>query len=184
MAGAKELNRLNGEINSCVKCRLFKTRIKAVPGEGTLGCEFMFLGQGPGREEDQTGRPFVGRAGKLLTGLIESAGLKRKDVFITSAVKCLPTPPLNRKPKPDEIKACFPYLLRQIEIMRPKKIVLLGVVALKLFFPEGSLKLLRGKWIQKDGLDYFISYHPAAGIRFQKFKKILAQDFAALNNEN
>ena len=140
----------------------------------------MFVGQGPGANEDKTGRPFIGRAGKLLTELIELAGLKRKNVFITSAVKCFPTPPPNRKPLDDELAACRGYLLRQIELIDPKKIVLLGDVAFKTFFPSEPLSKWRGKWRKQDGRDYFISYHPAAGIRFQKMKKILVEDFKNL----
>ena len=171
---------MKGEIRNCKKCRLAKTRINAVPGEGPVGPEFMFLGQGPGKEEDKTGRPFIGRAGKLLTELIESAGLKRENVFITSAVKCLPTPPLNRKPKPDELVACYPFFERQINLIKPRVIVLLGEVAFKTFFPKEKLKDLCGKWAERNGMIFFVTYHPAAGIRFKRIKKILFEDFTKL----
>lgn len=173
----KEFKQLNDEICACVKCRLSTTRQFAVPGEGPLGAEFMFLGQGPGREEDKTGRPFIGRAGKLLTKLLESAGLDREKVFITSAVKCLPTPPLNRKPKPDELAACFPYLERQLHLIKPQKIVLLGDVAFQMFFPKEKLRDYRGKWADKEGRKFFVTYHPAAALRFLSMKKILEEDF-------
>jgi DNA polymerase len=179
----KEIDKLNGQICVCKKCRLGRTRQNAVPGEGPSNAEFIFIGQGPGANEDKTGRPFIGRAGKLLTELIEMAGLKRENVFITSAVKCFPTPPPNRKPERDELAACLPYLLRQIDLINPAKIVLLGDVAFKTFFPSEPLAPWRGKWRKKDNRDYFVSYHPAAGIRFQKMKKILVQDFKNLKNK-
>jgi DNA polymerase len=179
----KELDKLHGMICACSKCRLSRTRQNAVPGEGPVDAEYVFIGQGPGANEDKTGRPFVGRAGKLLTELIKTAGLKREDVFITSVVKCFPTPPANRKPIEDELVSCLPYIERQIELINPQKIVLLGDVAFKTFFPKESLMLWRGKWRKKDGKDYFISYHPAAGIRFQKMKKVLIKDFKNLKNE-
>lgn len=176
----KEFDELQSRIRVCAKCRLARTRKNAVPGEGPVNAEYLFVGQGPGANEDKTGRPFIGRAGKLLTELIELAGLKREEIFITSAVKCLPAPPVNRKPKDDELAACRPYLEKQIELINPKKIILLGDVAFKTFFPKESLILWRGKWRKKDNRDFFISYHPAAGIRFQKMKKILVKDFKNL----
>jgi len=171
---------LNKEICVCEKCRLAKTRCFAVPGEGPFGPDFMFLGQGPGKEEDKTGRPFVGRAGKLLDGLLASVGIKRMDVFITSAVKCLPTPPLNRKPKPDELAACRPYLLRQIELIKPKKIVLMGDVAFRVFFAKEKLADFRGKWAASGGRRFFVTYHPAAALRFKRILEIMKGDFKKL----
>jgi DNA polymerase len=169
---------LNKKIGSCAKCRLSKTRIKTVPGEGPLDAEYFIIGQGPGANEDQLGRPFIGRAGKLLTELLVLAGIDRsKETFITSIVKCLPTPPVNRKPKSDEIDACRDYLASQIEIVGAKKIILLGDMAFKEFFPKEKFSEWRGQWRERGGRKYFISYHPAAGIRFQKFKKILERDF-------
>ena len=180
-----QMEELNKEIGSCAKCRLSKTRIKSVPGEGPLDAEYFIVGQGPGANEDKTGRPFIGRAGKLLTELLALAGLDRyKETFITSIVKCLPTPPLNRKPKPDEIAACHDYLARQIELFGAKKIILLGDVAFKEFFKKEKFSDWRGKWRESGRRKYFISYHPAAGIRFQKFKKILEHDFKNLVRGN
>lgn len=180
---SKKLEILNRQIKVCVKCRLAKTRNLAVPGEGPLSAEFMFLGQGPGVEEDKTGRPFIGRAGRLLGELLASAGIERKKVFITSAVKCFPTPPPNRKPKKDELAACFNYLERQIAFIKPQKIVLMGNVAFQLFFPKKKSKDYRGKWMKKGDRNFFVTYHPAAGVRFQKFKKILKSDFANFKKE-
>jgi uracil-DNA glycosylase len=172
------------KIAVCEGCRLAKVRDKAVPGEGNIGAKYFIIGQGPGANEDKTGRPFIGRAGKLLTELLLLAGIDRaKETFITSIVKCLPTPPLNRKPKPDEIAACHDYLACQIELVGAQKIILLGDMAFKEFFPGDKFSDWRGQWRQNDGRDFFVSYHPAAGIRFVKFKKILENDFKNLNFE-
>jgi len=155
----------------------------AVPGEGPTNSKIMFVGEAPGKEEDLSGRPFVGRSGKFLTELIKKAGLKREACFITSVIKH--RPPKNRKPKKEEISICFPYLESQIKLINPKKIVLLGQTAFSAFFSAGKLKDFRGKFVtlrqaQGDKIisrDYFITYHPAAGIRFQKMKKIIEEDF-------
>ena len=177
----QELVRIAKKINICRSCRLAQVRDKAVPGEGNIGAGYFVIGQGPGANEDKTGRPFIGRAGKLLTELLALAGIDRaKDTFITSIVKCFPTPPVNRKPKPDEISACHDYLMRQIDLVGAQKIILLGDMAFKEFFPGDKFSDWRGKWRKKEGREYFISYHPAAGIRFQKFKKILENDFKNL----
>jgi DNA polymerase len=177
-----QLEQIAQEISVCQKCRLAKVRGKTVPGEGNANAEYFVIGQGPGANEDKTGRPFIGRAGKLLTELLALAGIDReRDTFITSIVKCFPTPPANRKPKVDEIGACQNYLMRQIEIVGAKKIILLGDCAFKAFFPKEKFSDWRGQWREKEGREYFISYHPAAGIRFVKFKKILEADFKNLN---
>jgi DNA polymerase len=179
----KELEIMRREIKTCVKCRLAKTRREAVPGEGSIGAEYFIIGQGPGANEDVTGRPFIGRAGKLLTELLALAGIDReKETFITSIVKCLPTPPINRKPKPDEISVCNSYLARQIELVDPGKIILLGDCAFKVFFPKDKFADWRGSWREREGKKFFISYHPAAGIRFVKFKKILESDFKKIKS--
>ena len=177
----KGLEQISREIAVCQKCRLSKTREKTVPGEGNVEAKYFVIGQGPGANEDKTGRPFIGRAGKLLTELLALAGIDReRETFITSIVKCLPTPPINRKPKPDEISACHDYLAKQIELVGAKKIILLGDMAFKVFFPKEKFSDWRGKWRKIGEREFFISYHPAAGIRFVKFKKILDNDFANL----
>ncbi|HEV3312763.1 MAG TPA: uracil-DNA glycosylase, partial [Chloroflexota bacterium] len=114
---------LNGEITTCTLCDLAKTRTNAVPGEGATHAEVMFIGEGPGFNEDQQGRPFVGRAGQFLDQLIQLIELRRSDVFITNVVKC--RPPQNRDPLPYELAACLPYLERQIELINPRVIVTL-----------------------------------------------------------
>ncbi len=174
-----ELEKLNKEIRKCRKCPLCKTRKNTVPGEGGISGKIMVIGQSPGAEEDKTGRPFIGRAGKFLTQLLEIAKIKRETAFITSPVKCFP--PKNRKPSKKEIKSCFPYLEKQISIINPDNLILLGEVALKIFFPDKKLKDCRGKIITKNGKRYFVVYHPAAGIRFQKFKRILEKDFRKIS---
>jgi len=179
-----ELEKLNQQIRNCKKCPLWKTRKNTVPGEGPVNTRIIFLGMAPGVEEDKLGKPFVGRSGKFLNELLKIAKIKRKDVFVTSPLKCLPQPPINRKPTKKELEACCPYLKRQIEIIKPKIIILLGEVAFKIFFPKEKLKDFRGKWITlqqaQDKKKFFITYHPAAGLRFPKIKKILEKDFRKL----
>ena len=187
MKDSKKLLNLAREIKRCKKCRLWKTRKNTVPGEGPINAKILFIGQAPGNEEDKIGRPFIGRAGKLLTELLDSANINRQEVFITSILKCFP--PKNRKPKKDEIEACSPYLKKQIEIINPKLIVLLGEVAKNTLIGLNrnlkdlrgkNLKDLHGKIVKKYGRTFFVTYHPAAGIRFQKFKRKLFSDFKKL----
>lgn len=176
-----KLEKLHAKIRQCEKCRLYKTRKNAVPGEGPENAEIMFLGEAPGRVEDETGRPFVGRCGQLLTELIESIGLERKGVFITSPVKC--RPPNNRRPKRDEIETCMPYLERQIEIIDPKIIVLLGNTAISTILGKmDGINKIHGNVVHRDGKIYFLTFHPAAGIRATRNKVKLHQDFKRLKN--
>jgi len=170
-----KLEKLNQKIRKCKKCLLWQFRKNTVPGEGPVNAKIIIIGQAPGAEEDKTGRPFVGRAGKFLNQLFKIAGIKREKVFITSPIKCFP--PKNRKPTKEEIKNCLPYLKKQIEIINPPKFILLGEVAFSLFFPKEKLNNFRGKIIKKDGKIYFPTYHPAAGLRFPRIKKILEKDF-------
>jgi len=177
-----ELEKLNKEIRNCKKCRLWKLRKNTVSGKGPVNARIMILGQSPGAKEDKIGKPFIGRAGKLLDELLKIGKIEKEKVFITSVLKCLPQPPINRKPKKEEIEACLPYLKKQIEIINPPKIILLGEVIFKVFFPKEKLKDSRGKWVKKDGKFYFPTYHPAAGLRFPKTKKILEKDFLKLED--
>ena len=179
----KELEKLNQEIKNCKKCPLWKLRKNAVPGEGPANAEIFICGQAPGVEEDKTGRPFVGKAGKFLNELLKIASIKREKVFITSPLKCLPQPPINRRPKKEEIETCLPYLKRQIEIINPKYFILLGEVAFSVFFPKEKLSNFRGKLIKKNGKFYFPTYHPAAGLRFPKIRKILEKDFKEIKEK-
>jgi len=179
MKKTEEIKRLNKKIRNCKKCILWKKRKNAVPGEGPMNAKVMIIGQAPGAKEDETGRPFIGRAGQLLNQLLKIAKIKREKVFITSPIKCFP--PKNRKPAKKEIQLCLPYLKEQIRIINPQKFILLGEVAFKIFFPDKKLKDFRGKWItlrQAQGKKrFFVTYHPAAGLRFLKIKKILEKDF-------
>jgi DNA polymerase len=173
------LKELANFIGKCQRCPLWRTRIKTVPGEGPVHAKIIIIGQAPGAKENETGRPFVGRAGRFLDQLLKIGGIARIKVFITSPVKCFP--PKNRKPRKEEIDACLPYLEKQIEIVNSKKFILLGETAFEVFFPDKNFKNSRGKFLTENGKKYFISYHPAAGIRFQKFKKILEKDFRRLS---
>jgi uracil-DNA glycosylase family 4 len=175
-----QLEKIKEKIKKCKRCQLWKLRKNVVFGEGPFNAKVMIVGMAPGVKEDELGKPFVGRAGKFLDQLLKKADLKRDKVFISSVLKCLPQPPINRKPKKEEIKACLPWLKKQIEIINPKYFILLGEIAFLTFFPKEKLKKFRGKWIKKDKKFYFPTYHPAAGLRFLKIKKILEQDFKKL----
>lgn len=174
----KALRRIEREIKSCKKCRLWKTRRNAVPGGGPADARVMFLGQAPGAEEDRIGRPFVGRAGRFLNKILKSVGIRRKDVFITSPIRCFP--PKNRKPKKDELEACRPYLNKYLAIIKPKIIVLMGEIAFHSLFPGRKLKSWRGKWLKKKGTRFLPTYHPAAGMRFPNIRRKMFSDFEKL----
>lgn len=169
------LSHLNSEIDRCRKCSLWKGRKKTVPGEGIASAKIMFVGEAPGREEDKTGRPFCGRAGKLLDKLLEENKIKREKVYITSVIKC--RPPKNRKPKPKELKNCRQWWQKQIEIINPNRIVILGITAFNEVINLGELKDCRGRWLKIKKRFYLPTYHPAAALRFPKIKKILEKDF-------
>ena len=184
MDSEQKLKSICRRIGSCKKCRLWKERKRTVPGEGPAKARYMVVGQGPGAEEDKTGRPFIGRSGNLLTGFLEKAGLNREEVFITSAVKCFPTPPPNRKPKKDELSACLPFLEEQIALIGPEKIILVGEVSFGIFFPDRKLKDWRGKRMKNEKYpdkEFFATYHPAAALRFPGiWKKVIEGDFSKL----
>jgi uracil-DNA glycosylase family 4 len=157
-------------VAECRKCFLCEGRSRTVPGEGSAEARLMFVGEGPGQTEDETGRPFVGRAGELLTQIIEAIELRREDVFIANAVKC--RPPQNRKPLPDELAACWPYLERQIELIRPKVLVALGATAAAAMLRVNrALAELRGKVHSYRGIPLVVTYHPAALLRNPNWKK-------------
>jgi DNA polymerase len=149
----------------CVRCKLGKLgRKQIVFGVGNPKAELMFVGEGPGADEDEQGEPFVGRAGQLLNKMIEAMGLKRSDVYIANVVKC--RPPSNRTPEPDESATCSPFLLRQIEVIRPKAIVALGATASKaLLGLNESMASLRGRTFDFHGAKLFVTYHPAYLLR-------------------
>jgi DNA polymerase len=152
------------EVASCAKCGLSANRTVTVPGEGSLHPPVMFVGEGPGAEEDRTGRPFVGAAGKYLDTWFKPIGLTRSQVFIANCVKC--RPPQNREPHPDELGACLPYLERQIAAIKPKVICCLGRIAAQtLLGTASSLGSLRGKVHQRRGIPVVVTYHPSAVLR-------------------
>ena len=161
---------LTEEITRCQKCRLCAGRTYPVPGEGNPHARLMFIGEGPGRDEDQTGRPFVGRAGQLLDKMIGAIGLSREEVFIANVVKC--RPPQNRAPEADEVAACMPYLRAQVGLIRPQVIVLLGSSALgAILGPDHRITRERGAWIERKGVWFMPTFHPAALLRDESKKR-------------
>ncbi len=163
------LEAIAAEVRVCTKCRLHETRIQAVPGEGDPETEVVFVGEGPGFNEDRQGRPFIGRAGDLLVKLLASIGWRREDVFITNVVKC--RPPDNRDPQPDEIAACAPYLRRQLEVLDPAVVVTLGRFSMATFMPGARISQAHGTVRPVDPATgagsalVFAMYHPAAALR-------------------
>ena len=181
MTREQELNALHETIRGCKLCPLHTTRLNAVPGEGSYNAKLFFIGEAPGAREDQSGRPFVGRSGDLLTIMIESIGLTRDEVFITSVLKS--RPPNNRTPAPSEIETCRPYVERQIELICPQVVVLLGGVAIASMVGPWSVSESHGKFFEAKGRIYFMTYHPAAALRFPKIKVLMAEDFKILSSE-
>ena len=157
-----ELAKLNEEVRACPLCDLSKTRKRAVPGEGPVDAEIMFIGEAPGYHENEQGRPFIGPAGRFLDELLASIDLDRGKVYITNVVKC--RPPNNRDPLPHEIEACAPYLDRQIALIKPKVVVTLGRFSMAKFFPGASISRIHGQPKRAGGVIYFPMYHPAAAL--------------------
>ncbi len=149
-----------------------------VPGEGPLNAKVMFVGQAPGAQEDAERRPFIGRSGQLLSALIRSSGLKREDTYITSVVQFFP--PKNRIPTDKEISACRSFLHRQIDIIKPRLVVLLGAVAAKEVLGIKSISSVHGTMLEKDGVSYFLSLHPAAAVRIKSNMPKIEEDFRNL----
>ena len=160
----KTWEELEKECNKCEKCKLSSNRTNVVIGVGNKKAEVMFIGEGPGADEDVQGEPFVGRAGKLMNMALAGLGIKREDIYIANIVKC--RPPGNRNPEAEEAESCLPYLYSQIKLIKPKKIVLLGSIALKnILGKEYGITASRGKWIEKDSISYLPTFHPAALLR-------------------
>jgi DNA polymerase len=155
------MQNLIDKIKNCTKCKLYKEANKAVPGEGPIDARAMLVGQNPGQKEDKTGKPFIGRSGSFLDKILKKNNIDRQKLFITSIVKH--ATPDNRKPTNEEIKACLPYLIMQIEIIKPEIIVLMGKVAWET--PE------------KEDIKYIKTYHPAAAMRFPKYREKFVNDF-------
>jgi len=158
------LLRIREDLGECTRCKLYKHRHTIVFGDGSPKAELVFVGEGPGADEDAQGLPFVGRAGKLLTQMIEAMGLERQDVYICNVVKC--RPPENRTPEDDEVSTCSPFLLRQLEVISPKVIVCLGAVAAKtLLRTNRGISQFRGQWLDYRGSKLMATYHPAYLLR-------------------
>ncbi|MEK7778236.1 MAG: uracil-DNA glycosylase [Chloroflexota bacterium] len=173
-----ELQEIARQVQSCSECRLAQGRTTAVPGEGPDTADLMFIGEGPGYNEDQQGRPFVGAAGQFLEQLLASIGLTREQVFITNMVKC--RPPNNRDPYPGEISACGKYLDRQIQLVRPKVIVTLGRHSLSKFLPGETISKVRGKQRRLGSFILYPMYHPAAALHNPSLRRVIEEDFKAV----
>jgi uracil-DNA glycosylase len=175
------LPKIRADLGDCTRCKLHRGRTKLVFGDGNPNAELVFVGEGPGRDEDAQGLPFVGRAGKLLTQMIEAMGLQRKDVYICNVVKC--RPPENRTPEKDEVEICSPFLLRQLDAIGPKVIVCLGSVAAQtLLETNRGISHFRGEWLDFRGRKLMATYHPAYLLRnpgakgevWKDLKKVMA----------
>ena len=180
----RALDQIAAEVATCTLCPLHVGRTNAVPGQGHPDTEVVFVGEGPGFNEDQQGRPFVGAAGGLLNELLKAIGWKREEVFITNVVKC--RPPQNRDPEPSEIHACAPYLRRQLEVLDPALVVTLGRHSLQTFMPGARISGTHGTMAPVDpatgaahALTYSM-YHPAAALRAGSLKQTMLQDMAGL----
>ena len=161
-------------VSNCTKCELCKSRTNPVFGEGNPNSELMIIGEGPGRDEDEQGRPFVGRSGQLLTKMLQAMGFERSDVFIANIVKC--RPPANRVPTPVEAQTCLPYLIDQIDIIKPKVLLLLGATPLKYILDLVGITKLHGTWHEFHGIKTIPSFHPAYLLRDPNQKKYAWED--------
>lgn len=175
-----KLHEIEEQVRECRKCRLYAGRTMAVTGEGNSSADIIFIGEGPGAQEDKTGRPFVGKAGQLLTRMLAAIDLTREEVYITNIVKC--RPPENRDPLPDEVRACLSYLERQIEIIQPLVIVCLGLPATRtLTGTNQGISRLRGTFQKYKEYPVLPTYHPAAVLRFpEKYKRPAWNDLKML----
>ncbi len=169
---------LYDQIRSCTRCALAKTRTHAVPGEGPLDAEVMFIGEAPGMNEDREGRPFVGAAGKFLSELIEAAGWRRDDVYIANVLKC--RPPGNRDPLPNEIEACNAYVEAQIRLVDPLLLVSLGRYSMARYFPNARISRVHGQHREVDGRIFVPMYHPAAALHQGSLRQTIVEDFQKL----
>jgi len=170
---------ISQEISECTKCELHEKRTNVVPGEGNEKAQVMFIGEGPGAEEDKQGRPFVGRSGKFLREMINLVGFTEDEVFIANVVKC--RPPGNRDPKTEEITVCRPYLDRQIRVIKPKVIVTLGRHAMERELPGMKISQVHGKvYRRKNGKFYVPLYHPAVALYSSSQKDTLIKDMRKL----
>ena len=174
----ERLERAAALIRECRDCPLGQSRTNAVPGEGPADARVMLIAEGPGKNEDQQGRPFVGKAGEFLDDLLALAGLGRDEVYITNMIKC--QAPGNRDPEPEELRACDKHLERQMEIINPELIVTLGRFSLAKFLPGESIGKAGGNLQKKNGRCVFPVMHPAAGLRRNEFRDKIVEDFAMI----
>lgn len=176
---SEALERISKTIAECTKCPLHETRTNTVPGQGTPTPEIAFIGEGPGADEDEQGIAFIGRAGQLLTKIIEAMGLTRDEVWIGNIVKC--RPPGNRVPGPEEMEACLPYLRDQLSLLKPKVIICLGATAVKgLLDTKTGITKLRGSWMSFDGIDVMPTFHPAYLLRNPPAKREVWEDMKSV----
>ncbi|MGE5304144.1 MAG: uracil-DNA glycosylase [Alphaproteobacteria bacterium] len=185
---ARNLDELRAAMGDCRRCKLWSGRTHLVFGVGNSRARLMFIGEGPGRDEDLRGEPFVGRAGQLLTDIItKGMGLQREDVYIANVVKC--RPPENRNPEPDEVSSCEPFLKKQIDLVRPEIIVALGKFAVQtLLQSKAPITRLRGNWHSYHGIKLMPTFHPAYLLRNPADKKLVWEDIKkvikAMSGEN
>ena len=176
------LTLLANQIRVCTRCPLHESRTNAVPGDGKPTATVMIIGEAPGRDEDRTGHPFVGAAGRFLNEVLAGTGLERDDLFITNTVKC--RPPANRTPRAGEIETCTSnYLFEQIELINPKLIMLLGTVAAKKVLGLRTIQEGRGRVIEHQGRRYIVGYHPAVRYYREDLAAKVYEDFALLKAE-
>ena len=179
MSDEGQLEKLAKQIIVCTKCELHRSRKNAVPGEGPVHAEIMFIGEGPGAREDEQGRPFVGASGKFLDQLLEQAGVTRADVWITNVVKC--RPPGNRDPLPNEVEICTSnYLQHQIKIVNPSIIVTLGRFSMGLFFKGAKITQIHGQMRKVEDRFVIAMFHPAAALHQLSLRETIMADFAKL----
>lgn len=176
------LNEINEQVKKCNKCALCQNRTNTVFGDGNENADIMFIGEGPGADEDREGIPFVGKAGKLMNQAFLGLGISREKVYIANIVKC--RPPNNRTPLKDEANSCLDYLRNQVVLIKPKIIVLMGSTALKNILGENyGITASRGKWINKKGILYMPTFHPAALLRDDNKKIDFWNDLELVKNE-
>ncbi len=179
---ATSFSQLQNDVAGCTRCGLHQSRTHTVFGEGNVRARIMFIGEGPGRDEDLLGRPFVGAAGRLLDKMLESIGMNRNTVFIANVLKC--RPPGNRDPEPDEAAACIGYLRAQVAFIKPKIIVCLGRIAAKHIL-NTDIRIMRdrGTWHEVKGFHIMPTYHPAALLRNEELKRDAYRDLLAIRDK-
>ncbi len=173
-----DIEALYARVRGCTRCQLAQGRTLAVPGEGPIDAEVMFIGEAPGVNEDKQGRPFVGAAGQFLEELLGAAGLTRPEVYICNVLKC--RPPGNRDPLPNEIESCRDYLDEQVDLVDPLVIVTLGRFSMAKYFPNQAISRIHGRWRETAGRFYVPMYHPAAALHQGSLRSVMLEDFGQL----